>query len=63
MKLRRMKLTRYEQELEEELLRGEWVPVSQAEFDKIAQALAERKKKMVNPRFMSWGWIRDKLGR
>lgn len=47
MKLRRMKLTKYERQLEQELLRGEWIPTSKAEFDEIAQMLARRKKDAV----------------
>ena len=47
MKLRRIKLTKYERELEESLLKGEWVPGSKAEFDEIAQMLARRKKDAV----------------
>lgn len=47
MKLRRIKLTKYERELEESLLRGEWVPGSKAEFDAIARAIARRKKDAV----------------
>lgn len=63
MKLRRIKLTKYERELEQELLRGEWVPGSRAEFNEIAQALAERKKNRANPRVFSWDWVKRKLGR
>jgi predicted DNA binding CopG/RHH family protein len=47
MKLRRIKLTKYERELEEALLKGELVPGSKAEFDEIAQMLARRKKDAV----------------
>ena len=47
MKLKRIKLTKYERELEESLLKGEWVPGSKAEFDAIARAIAERKKDAV----------------
>ena len=47
MKLRRMKLTKSERQLEQELLRGEWVPTSKTEFDEIAQMLARRKKDAV----------------
>ena len=46
MKLKPMKLTKYEQRLEQELLRGEWVPVSKTEFNKIARMLARHKKKV-----------------
>ena len=47
MKLRRFKLTKYERELEESLLKGEWVPGSKAEFDEIARMLARRRKDAV----------------
>ena len=47
MKLRRFKLTKYERELEESLLKGEWVPGSKAEFDEIARAIARRRKDAV----------------
>ena len=42
MKLKQMKLTKYERRLEQELLRGEWVPVSKPKFNEIARALARR---------------------
>ena len=42
MKLRRMKLTKYEQEIERSLNSVEWVPGSKTEFDAIARAIAER---------------------
>jgi len=47
MKLRRIKLTKYERELEQALLNGELVPGTKAEFDEIARAIAERKKDAV----------------
>lgn len=47
MKLRRMKLTKYERELERSLTNDEWIPGSKAEFDEIARAIAERKKDAV----------------
>lgn len=47
MKLRRMKLTKYERELERSLTNDEWVPGSKAEFDEIARAIAYRKKDAV----------------
>ena len=47
MRLKEMKLTKYERQLEQELLRGEWVPGSKAEFDEIARAIARRKKDAV----------------
>ena len=45
--MRRIKLNRQEREIEEASLRGEYVPVSQAEFDEIAQALNARRKDAV----------------
>lgn len=48
--------------LEQELLRGEWVPGSKREFNEITQAIAERKKNRANPRFMSWDWVKRKFG-
>ena len=47
MKLRRMKLTKYERDLERSLLNDEWLPGSKAEFDEIAQAITLRKKDAV----------------
>lgn len=47
MRLRRFKLTKYEQEIERALLSGEYVPGTKAEFDEIAQAIARRKKDAV----------------
>ena len=47
MKLRRIRLTKYERRLEQELLRGEWVPGSKAEFEEITRAIAARKKNAV----------------
>lgn len=47
MKLRRMKLTKYERDLERSLLNVEWVPGSKAEFDEIARAIALRRKDAV----------------
>ena len=47
MKLRRIRLTKYEQELERSLASVEWVPGSKAEFDEIARMLARRKKDAV----------------
>ena len=47
MKLRRIKLTKYEQEIERSLNSVEWVPGSKAEFDAIVRAIAERKKDAV----------------
>ena len=47
MKLRPIKLTKYERELERSLASGGWVPGSKAEFDEIARMLARRKKDAV----------------
>ena len=47
MKLRRIKLTKYEQELERSINSVEWVPGSKAEFDEIARAIARRRKDAV----------------
>ena len=47
MRLKRFKLTRQEKAMEDALIRGEYVPVSKAEFDEIAQAIAERRKDAV----------------
>jgi len=47
MKLRRIKLTKYERELEQALINGELVPGTKAEFDEIARAIAHRKKDAV----------------
>ncbi len=45
--MRRIKLTRQEQAIEDAALRGEYVPVSKEEFDEIAKALMARKKDTV----------------
>jgi predicted DNA binding CopG/RHH family protein len=45
--MRRIKLTRQEQAIEDSIARGEYVPVSKAEFDSIARALTARKKDAV----------------
>lgn len=42
-----MKLTKYERQLEQELLRGEWVPASKTEFNRISRMLARHKKNVV----------------
>ena len=47
MKLRRIRLTKYERQLEQELLKGEWIPGSKAEFDEIARPIAASKKNAV----------------
>jgi len=45
--MRRIKLTRWEKQLEDEIGRGEWVPVGKKEFDEIAQAIARKRKDAV----------------
>ena len=45
--MRRIKLTKYEKDIEDRLLRGEYVDVSKEEFDEIAKALDARKKDAV----------------
>lgn len=45
--MRRIKLTREERAIEEALLRGEYQDVSKAEFERMAQALAARRKDAV----------------
>lgn len=40
-------LTKEERRIERELLRGEYRPVSRAEFDRIAKAIARRRKDAV----------------
>ncbi len=45
--MKRIKLTKYERDIEDALIRGEYVPVSKEEFDKIAKALAEYRKDAV----------------
>ena len=45
--MRRIKLTKYEKDIEDRLLRGEYVDVSKEEFDEIAKALEDRKKDAV----------------
>ena len=47
MKLKRIKLARWEREIEDALLKGEYVDGSKAEFDQIARAIAHRKKDAV----------------
>ena len=47
MKLRRIKLTKYEQEIERSLNTVEWIHGSKAEFEEIARAIAARKKNAV----------------
>jgi predicted DNA binding CopG/RHH family protein len=45
--MRRIKLTRQEQAIDDALMRGEYVSGSKEDFDEIAQALAMRKKDAV----------------
>ena len=45
--MRRIKLTKYEQDIEDRLLRGEYVDVPKEEFDEIVASLAARKKDTV----------------
>jgi predicted DNA binding CopG/RHH family protein len=45
--MRRIKLTRYEQSVEDALIRGEYVPTSREHFNELVQALAMRKKDAV----------------
>jgi len=44
---RRIKLTKYERDLERSFRDVEWVPGSKAEFDEIARAIALRRKNAV----------------
>lgn len=45
--INRIKLTPYERRIEEAVERGEYKPVSKAEFEEIKQALERRKKNAV----------------
>jgi predicted DNA binding CopG/RHH family protein len=45
--MRRIKLTREEKRIEADIEAGKYVPVDKEQFDKIAEALARRKKDMV----------------
>ena len=45
--MRRIKLTRYERQLEAEIGRGEWVPASKEESERIARIINARKKDAV----------------
>jgi len=45
--MRRIRLTRQEKAIEDELLKGEYKSVSKKKFDAIAKALAARKKDAV----------------
>lgn len=42
--MRRMRLTRQEKAIEDDLVKGKYVSVSKAEFSRIAEAVAARKK-------------------
>lgn len=45
--MRKVKLTKQERAIEEALLKGEYVDIASDEFDKIAMAIASRKKDAV----------------
>ncbi len=45
--MKKIKLNRTERKIEAALLRGEYRPVRQAEFEEIAQAIARRRKDTV----------------
>jgi predicted DNA binding CopG/RHH family protein len=45
--MRRVKLSRGEREIEQALVRGEYVAVGKREFEEIAQAVAHRRKNAV----------------
>lgn len=45
--MKRIKLSRSEKAIEAALVRGEYRPVKKAEFDRIAEAIARRKKDAV----------------
>lgn len=45
--MRRIKLTREEREIEDALIKGEYVDVSEERFQEIAQAIERRKKDTV----------------
>jgi predicted DNA binding CopG/RHH family protein len=45
--MKKIKLTRSEKAIEAALVRGEYRPVKKAEFDRIAEAIARRKKDAV----------------
>lgn len=52
--MRRNQLTRSERSIEDALLRGEFRPVSQSEFKRVAEAIKRRKKdKVLNIRINS----------
>ncbi len=45
--MRKIKLTRYEQSIEDALERGEYVPASKEEFDRIVRAIGRARKDAV----------------
>lgn len=45
--MRRIKLTRAEQEIENDLVKGAYVNVSKADFDEVARSLAHRRKNAI----------------
>lgn len=45
--MRSLKLTKQEQEIEDALMKGEYVDVSKDKFNEIAKAIADRKKDAV----------------
>lgn len=45
--MRRIKLTRSEKEIEDALLRGEYIDIDKNEFENIAQAISARQKDSV----------------
>ncbi len=45
--MRRLKLTKNEKEIENALIQGKYVDIDKADFNKIAQAIASRKKNSV----------------
>lgn len=45
--MRKIKLTRQERVIEDNLLKGEYLDVKEAEFNEIAQAIADRRKDTV----------------
>jgi predicted DNA binding CopG/RHH family protein len=45
--MKKIKLTTYEKNIEKDLLKGVYVPVSPAEFREMSEALARRKKDTV----------------
>ena len=45
--MRRVKLSRQEKQIEDALVKGEYVPAGKAEFKEIAEAITRRKKDAV----------------